>query len=395
METAWEYLQRLCRHPHRGSATAGEAAAAHDLRRWLEELGYSVQTQPFRAPRDTLYLGPFSVMVGFLIAARLGQRLPWAGLLLCAALLVPMIGEMLGSRVNFDLILPRYPSQNLVASRPAPGPIRQTVVVSAHYDTQRASHLFHPSFAPHLQAYFYLVYGSLMAIPVGLASRWIFGAAAWPGWILGAGAALTVLNAVFLMACRRSGRYVNGANDNGSGVALLLSLARRWAQTPAPGTQVIWVLTGCEEVGTRGMRRFVAGCGLDPATTSFINLDNLGGGELHYLLGEGMLAYQPYASRLISLAERMAAEEGDGAPRPRKNLLLPTDGHPAARAGYAAITFLAFGADGALPDYHWYTDRPERIDRAHLSASERFLWRYLMRAIDSSRESESCQNVSH
>lgn len=392
METAWEYLQGLCRHPHRGSATDGEAAAAKDLRRWLEQMGYSVELQSFRAPRDTLYLGPFTVMVGFLMAARAGTALPGVALLLCAALMVPMVGEMLGSRVDFDLLLPRYPSQNVVARLPAKGPVAQTVVVSAHYDTQRASPLFHPSFAVHLQSYFYLVYAALVAIPIGIALGWAAPGAAWAGWILGTGAALTVLNALFLLACRRSGRYINGANDNASGVALLLSLASRWAQVPEPGTEVLFVLTGCEEVGTRGMKRFIATCGLHRATTSFINLDNLGGGTLHYLQGEGMLGYRPYGARLIRTAEAMASET---ALRPHRNLLLPTDGLIPALAGYEAITFISLRDDGTLPDYHWYTDRPERIDRRHLAACERFLWDYLSRWIHSSEESQTFKTVTH
>lgn len=392
METAWEYLQRLCRHPHRGSATEGEAAAARDLRRWLEEMGYSVELQPFRAPRDTLYLGPFTVMVGSLIAARLGESLPWAALLLCGVLLIPMVGEMLGSRVDFDLLLPRYPSQNVVARLPRQGSARQTVVVCAHYDTQRASYLFHPALAPYLQRYFYLVYASLLAIPAGVALGWALPGAGWPTWVMGAGASLTLLNAVFLMACRRSGRYVNGANDNGSGAALLLALARRWAQDPAPETQLIVALTGCEEVGTRGMKRFLATCGLDPATTCFINLDNLGSGRLHYMLGEGMLGYKPYGARLIEVARRLGEQEGL---QPCKKPLLPTDGVIPARAGYEAITFLALREDGRLPDYHWYTDRPDRIDPDHLARCERFLWSYLLGVIDSRQESHSCKSVTH
>ncbi len=395
VETAWEYLQLLCRHPHRGSAGDGEAAAARDLTRWLEELGFAVERQPFRAPRDTLYLGPFAVMVGFLLAARLGSSLPWAALLLCGILLVPMVGEMLGSRLDFDLILPKYPSQNLIARLPARGGARRRIVVSAHYDTQRASALFHPSFSSYIQQYFYVVYITLMAIPVGIALSWALPGAAWPRWVVGVGFLATVLNAIFLLACRRGGRYINGANDNGSGVALLMALAKQWVGAPPTDAEVIFLLTGCEEVGTRGMKRFVADCGLEPATTSFINLDNLGGGCLHYLLGEGMLGYRPYGARLIGLAERLAAQPLPCEVRPRKNLLLPTDGFPPSRAGYEAITFISFLPDGALPDYHWYTDRPERIDRQHLAFCERFLWTYLLAAIDNPHESMACHTVNN
>lgn len=395
MEMAWEYLQRLCRHPHRGSATAGEAAAAADLRRGLEQMGYGVQVQPFRSPRDTLYLGPCAVMAGFLAAARVGSAWPWAGLLLCLLLMAPMVGELLGSRLDFDLILPRYPSQNLIARLPGSGGgARRTVVVSAHYDTQRASYLFHPSVAPYLREYFYLVYAGLLAVPAGLGLRWAAPGAHWPGWVLGAGVLLTALNAVFLMACRRTGRYSNGANDNGSGVALLLSLAKRWAAAPRPDADLIFLLTGCEEVGTRGMKRYVRTCGLDRRATRFINLDNLGSGKLHYLAGEGMLAYKPYGPQLLAAAGEGAAEH-PGRVGIRRNLLLPTDGLIPTLAGYEAITFIAFAADGSLPDYHWHTDRPGRIDRQHLAFCERFLWEYLLRCAHAPGESLTCGTVKN
>lgn len=381
MSRAWHYLERLSRHAHRGSATAAEAAAAADLRRWLEELGYRVQEQPFRAPRDTLYLGPAAVMVAFLEAAVFGLWFPGLALLGAALFLGPMVGEMLGSRLDFDRLLPLYASQNVVARRPGAGDARQTLVISAHYDTQRASYLFHPRFAPWLQPYFNMVYASLMLIPAGLALRWAFPGAAWPTWVLGIGSALTALNVAFLLICRFTGKHINGANDNGSGVALLLALAERWAKEPLTGVEPIFLLTGAEEVGTRGMKHFVRHCGLDPASTFFINLDNLGAGTLHYLAGEGMLAYKPYCERLCALAETVGTEHPalPGGIRRKQNLLLPTDGLPPTVAGFRTITFIAFSEDGQLVDYHWYTDRLDHIDQALLASTESFLWAYLRR----------------
>jgi hypothetical protein len=139
------------------------------------------------------------------------------------------------------------------------------------------------------------------------------------------------------------------------------------------------MLTGAEEVGTRGMKHFIRHTDLDPATTLFVNLDNIGGGELHYLLGEGMLAFRPYDQELVRLAEQMAGEFGR-AVRPKRNLLLPTDGSMPCLAGYSAISFLAFLEDGSLPNYHWYTDTLENVDPDLLGFAERFLTEYVRRA---------------
>jgi hypothetical protein len=377
MASAYEYLVRLSRHPHRGTATPGEVQAANDLAEWLREMGYTVTLQPFRTPRDTLYLGPSMVMVGFLLALVAGLWLPWLAILLCAAFLLPMAGELLGSRwLDLDWLLPTYPSQNVVARKAPVGTVEQTVVISAHYDTQRASWLFHPRVAPYLQYYFPFLYALLVAVLVLLGAR--SAGAAWSGPAMAVVGALLLAQVAFLLACWRTGRYINGANDNGSGVAVALGLAERFARGGLPGTELIVLLTGAEEVGTRGMKAFVRSCGLDPTRTRFVNLDNLGGGTLHYLQGEGMLAFRPYRTDQVVLARQMA-DEIPGKVRSKRNLLLPTDGLIPTLAGYPAISFLAFGDDGSLPNYHWYTDTVERVDKELLEFVEAFVMAYVQR----------------
>jgi len=380
MGYAWEYLKRLSAFPHRGSATPEEAAAAEAARGWFSGMGYEVEVQPLRTPKDTLYLGPAVVSLGLVAGALVGWRVPWLGLLICALFLAPLVGEMLYIKgLDLDWLLPKYPSQNVIARKPAGAGAsgRRTVVISAHYDTQRATLLFHPRVVRWLQPYFYVVYGVVAALPVSILFRWLMPGRAWTGTLLLILSLLTVVNAVFLWACSRSGWYINGANDNGTGAALTLALARRFADNA--DTDFIFVLTGAEEVGTRGMKAFVRHSGLDPKNTLFINLDNLGGGTLHYLTGEGMLTVTPYSRVLTALAEEVGRERTLEV-RPKPNLLLPTDGTVAAKAGFHAISFLAFLEDGSLPNYHWYTDTLDRVDRQLLEAEEEFFAEYVARA---------------
>src|SRR5690606_15184781 len=110
---------------------------------------------------------------------------------------------------------------------------------------------------------------------------------------------------------------------------------------------------------------------LPPSNTIFVNLDNVGGGRLRYLLGEGMLTYQRYDADLIELAEQLT-ERYPGKVEPLRNLLLPTDGLLAAKAGYKAITLLGAGDRGVIPNYHWHTDTLEHVDRNVLAVTERF-----------------------
>jgi len=372
---AWHYLEGLCRLGPRGSATEGERQAAQWIAARLEELGYDVEIQPFMSPRHTLYLGPAAVMAGMLVARNLAA---WSAPLAVAVmilLLVPLVGEMLGARVNFDLILPKRPSQNVVA-RETGGRPGVPVVVSAHYDTQRGSWLFAPWFRPWLRPFFVSVYAALAVVPLGTLLAWAFPGAGWMNGAARIAAVWLAAALVFLFLSWATGRYVEGANDNGSGVAVALALAERWKAEPIPGLAPIFVFTGCEESGLRGMRRFLATADLPPGT-AFLNLDNVGGGRLHYLLGEGMLVYRRYDADLVATARAVAQEFGDEI-RPLPNLLLPTDALVAAAAGYPAVTLLAAGENGAIPNYHWHSDVLANADRRVVELAETYAWRLLV-----------------
>lgn len=379
MSKAWTYLERLTRYPHRAVGSAEEAAAAEEAAGWLRDMGYDVEIQRFRAPRDTLYLGPAVIMAGYLAAAAIAAWWqPWVGLLLAVLLLIPLVGEMSGKGLDLDAYTPKVGSQNVIARAAGQGDERLTVVVSGHLDTQHATWLFHPRIAPHVQTYLNLAYGSLGLMLLGLVLRAVFPGAGWPLWLLGAGAAVLSLHIAFLLACAFSGGYINGANDNTTGAALTLALAEHFAAHPLPGVRFHFVLTGAEEVGTRGMKAFLRAYRYDSASTYFINLDNLGGGTLTYLEGEGMTLYHRFGKDLVELARAMAAER-PGRVKARPNLLLPTDAMIPAAHGYQAISFLAFLEDGSLPNYHWYTDTPEHVDRELLSFTEDFMKEYIRR----------------
>lgn len=379
MNGAWTYLERLTRYPHRGVGSPEEAAAAEEAAGWLRDMGYDVEIQRFRAPRDTLYIGPAVIMLGYLAAGAIAAWWqPWVGLVLAVLLLIPLVGEMSGRGLDLDLYTPKVTSQNVIARRPERGGERLTVVVSGHLDTQHATWLFHPRMARHVQTYLNVAYGSLGLMFLGLLLRAVLPAAGWPLWILAAGAVLLALHIAFLLSCAFGGGYINGANDNTTGAALTLALAEHFAAHPLPGVRFHFVLTGAEEVGTRGMKAFLRAHRYDPDSTYFINLDNLGGGTLTYLEGEGMTLYHRFGKDLVEMARIMAAER-PGRVKARPNLLLPTDAMIPAAHGYQAISFLAFLEDGSLPNYHWYSDTLEKVDRELLAFTEAFLKEYIQR----------------
>lgn len=415
---SWEYLEQLAKLPARGSATEGERIAARWLRDRLEALGYDVELQSFRSPRHTLYIGPTVVIVVLLIALRLSTSMPVVAVLLGAAALVPLIGEMLGTSLNFNVFLPKSDSQNVIArprrhrGAPAEGaagiaeagdadgipgaagaggiaggerPPRSSphtprdVVVVAHYDTQWGSWLFAPRFRRLLEPFFMVTYAGLVLAFVTVLLRWFVPGAGWVDIMATVASVLLVVTGAFLFGSWLTGRPVPGANDNGSGVAVALALAHRWMAEASRGDATainpMFLFTGCEEVGLRGMHRFMQDARLAPDTV-FINLDNVGGGRLRYFLGEGMLAYQEYDKNLVALASELATRY-EGEVVPLKNWLLPTDGLLPAKAGFPAISFLAMGDDDWIPHYHWHTDTLDNADRSVVELTERFVWDYV------------------
>src|SRR5690606_38393931 len=286
----------------------------------------------------------------------------------------------LGAPVNFNLLLPKHPSQNVIA-RPAATGRRGApdVVIVAHYDVQWASWLFAPWFVRLLQPFFIAAYVGVVLAVIAAAARWLAPGAGWAGGAASAAAWILALAGGFLFVSWLTGGPSPGANDNGSGVAVALALAERWTEAARGGgtaggaALTPWfVFTGCEEVGVRGVHRFLADADL-PKDTIFLNIDNVGGGRLRYFLGEGMLAYQRYDAGLIELAAEVSRYSGDQV-KPLKNWLLPTDGLLPAKAGYRALSFLALCDDHRIPNYHWHTDTIDNVDRSVVELTEQFLW---------------------
>ncbi|HEY8415157.1 MAG TPA: M20/M25/M40 family metallo-hydrolase [Thermaerobacter sp.] len=394
-EDLWRDLTELSRLPHRGSGTREEARAARWLAARLQELGYEVEIQEFRTPRHTLYLGPAWIGLALAALAVTARNLAGGGTALAAAAalvaLLPLLGEVLfwpyGWPINLTPLLPRARSQNVLA-RPGPSRAgndiaapRLHLFLVAHYDTQWGSWLFAPRFLPFTRSFFTLGYAGFVAVPLLLVLRAAGVAGASPA-LLAAGI-LDAAVAGFLLLCWLTGRPVNGANDNGSGVAVALELARRLHARPLPGAEVTVVFTGAEEVGMRGMATFVAhplfrralARGRDRVVV--INLDNVGRGRLHYLTGEGLVVPVAYDRRLVCLAARVAAALPTGRLTPGPRPLLPTDALLPAARKIPAITFLATGPDGRIPHYHWHSDRLEQVDRRHLEEVADTVWAFL------------------
>ncbi len=154
------------------------------------------------------------------------------------------------------------------------------------------------------------------------------------------------------------GKVHPGADDNASGVAVLIGISDGFARAPLPRTLVFVAFSG-EENGAVGSRHFLAAEGVAAGIVANINLDMVGrlGDQPVQVLGtETSPDWEPLidaASRSSGVAVRaLAAGAGGSDQQSFINLDVP-----------AVQVFT-----GGHADYHRPTDTADRVDRAGLAS---------------------------
>jgi Zn-dependent M28 family amino/carboxypeptidase len=162
---------------------------------------------------------------------------------------------------------------------------------------------------------------------------------------------------------------VPGANDNLSGVATLLEVARRLgAQELPPGVRVMLVSLGAEEANQEGMlafeRRHFGALARDK--TSFVCLDTVGSPELVLIEGEGFLKMFEYPSQM---KEKVAAAAHDAGVHVKRGMrfTFATDGLIPLRRGYEVAAIGSMNEHMVPSNYHWPTDTADNVDYRSVS----------------------------
>ena len=174
---------------------------------------------------------------------------------------------------------------------------------------------------------------------------------------------------------------MNGANDNASGVAVILDLASRLSVEDFPTMEFWFVSTGSEESGLAGMDAFMDrhGDGLPRDSTFFINVDSVGQGELHYFTGEGMLNITSFSERLVEAATEAVESLKLQGVTPKVFRLGQTDAIVPANRGYHTILLAATDERGIVPDWHWETDIRERLDYDLIEKASEFAFEMVLK----------------
>jgi hypothetical protein len=159
-------------------------------------------------------------------------------------------------------------------------------------------------------------------------------------------------------------RIVPGANDNLTGVAVLMAVAASLRAEPVEGVRVLLASCGAEEVLQGGVYGFVERHlrPLDPARTCVLNLDTVGCPRLIMLEGEGPVVMEDYCGpEFRDLVVRVADDAGIELRRGMR-ARTSTDAVVTSHAGYPTATIGSMNEWKSLDNYHKPTDTPDNVD---------------------------------
>ncbi len=323
---AFEHLDKLAYEiGPRVAGTRGSDLAATYITERLKALGVSFRVQEFS-----------------FVDARMRTRARSFAFLLGAVLqplLAPLHGAVLWlasllSNWWLPHLLPRRKSRNIVSTIGDPRAPR-TVALMAHYDS---AWLRPRGFIRHLRSLFLLLF------TLGVALR-IFSFA--PLWIV-MGCGVLLAGTLLVESLVFKSRPSPGANDNASGVAVLLTIAAALVERPFPNLRVHVVFTGAEEHGLAGSKH-LAKSRLVPSDALVLNLDTVGyGTRPYYVEGNGMFFKLRTSRKLNELIARAGQSMRVGI-RPWWMARARHDHMPFSKRGYQAST-LTMDDDAPNPD---------------------------------------------
>ena len=354
----------------RGAGSPGEEVAAHRLCGRLEHAGCSA------AVDEEVYLDGYAPLHAALSAVGVAAGL--AALAGRARLLAALAGAGAAAAIADDCanwsrfarrkIAARRKTWNVVAEA-GDRSAERTVVLMAHHDAAPTGFIFDDTAQRKLNDVAPdFIERTDTAVPmwwpvIAGPALSALGAATGRRGFARAGLVLSASSAASFADIARH-RVVPGANDNLSGVAVLVSVAESLQAAPVEGVRVVLASCGAEEVLQGGVYGFVDRHlkPLDPSTTWVLNVDTVGSPRLIMLEGEGPVVMEDYCGpEFRDLVARVAEDKGVEL---RRNMRArtSTDAVLPSHAGYPTATIASMTAWKGLSNYHKPTDVPDNVD---------------------------------
>ena len=386
MDLPSKHVQYLCRRiGARGAGSDGEEAAASYIMRSMDNAGIEVDTERFKSHKSDLH----SLILMYLLAiiAYILFIVSYTASLLLSIIVFLIFQMETYTWSIVSRLLPRSGASNVIGRVRAEGDSKHMAIMVANYDTDKGSPLGMPK-AARLFRLIYILSFACITVIILLS-------------ILGQGASLAkvsrhilivvwlafspfpiylLLLSLVILWGELVGRYSPGANDNASGVGVMLSVLSSIAVNPLEQTEVWGVATARACAGGRGMVSFLRRHPKQMKDAFIINLDHVGAGQTMIIKREGVMLGFRSSGLLRKLARNAAGKSkdlkvGTGTCRAKKS-----DAMVALARGYKAVTIGGLQG-GTYRGWKDETDRFNKIDRKSMDSAVRLV-QLLLEEID-------------
>jgi hypothetical protein len=383
-ETTIEHLRHLSVViGPRGSTTQNEELAAEYCLRHFQELGINAQIQEFSSPKTGWRQHSLAAAIG-LISIGLAWFGGSTGSVISAIIMIAtttsVILELYFQPNLLRFFMPKSKSHNVIARVNPNDEVKKQLLIVSHIDSHRTPWVFTTKNRLRLLH----IITTLGTISFFL-STIIFLIMTFVDWeILRWVLLLFIPIFLFLFILTfqpDTTPFTKGANDNASGAAIILDIARKVVEEPLRNLE-IWILcSGSEEVGSYGIQAFIKEN--KSALKNFwgINIDNVGGKGVGvcYTSSEGMIFRVNPSPELIRLADQVKADLNKIEIYSLPYNMLHTDGTCMMLNGIPTISIVGLTPGGEIPDWHRQSDIFNNIDPVTVNNNELFVSELLHR----------------
>jgi len=382
------FIEELSKFEHRRSGSGNDTKVAQILKETFESYGLTTKLDKFRV-YGSLFTRIIISIILLLIIFFILKDYYFLSIILYVMILISIWGEL---NFTFNFFGPLFPSHNTYNVEalyypnynyyhnlnPDPDPNQKKhIVIIAHHDSPKTGRLYRIAdwLAPKqanlpepFNRMFFLPLLSAILLGVVIIFR-PFPELYWIRLILTILCTLVLGILLLTLLDMQLSKNSPGANDNGSGILVLMELARRFSQKKSKAVNFTLLATGAEEIGLAGIKHYIRQHpDLDKNNTLFINFECLGGGILHWATGEHYLRKLNYPQKGINIIRNL--EKNGVIPElPKAPLISPTDATALASNEFNVVTLIGL-IDGIVPsNYHSIGDTFDKLDQSLLLKS--------------------------
>ncbi|OFW60151.1 MAG: hypothetical protein A2W01_11780 [Candidatus Solincola sediminis] len=351
----------------RAPGSPGERSASRFVERELKALGLEAELQRFRTTATTAWseLLVHVILITGVLLFPLDYRISYV---LVFIGFIFFLLEQFG-RSPLSWLQPHRKSENVMAKISGRNDPKRTLVIAAHVDSPRSAFYYRPGLIRFFRAFtlldifcmsllfmiFSLTFGgSILKMEADkLNLLWKIGLI----FLI-----VPFLSLIGLTQRAFSGKPIRGANDNASGVAVLLELARVYSRRRPQNLDIWFVATGAADAGGTGIKRLLSRNRRGLKGAFFVILDKVGYGLPVCYRKEGVLFPFRANRKLTSIVKDIYQVHPHYAGGFKRNGLYRGEGFQLLSRGKKALTLSAREKPGCPRFWRWHEDDLENLD---------------------------------